>query len=284
MINAIIYSKDRAAQLHLLLDSIFDNAPGIFNINILYTFSNDEFKQGYDRLINRMSMGRGEIKWILETDFRKQNIDLIKSDYEYTCFFTDDDIIYEKFDEKIITDVMEQDSEIFCFSLRLGKNIKVCYTMKSDNILVPLYEDDKIVKWNWSVHYLDFGYPLSVDGHIFRTHEISKLSGKVSYINPNTFEAALQAFDSYPRENMAAFIHSKLVNTPSNIVQQVYPNRQGEKFGITAKELNDKYLKGTRIDSHQMLHYSDSFKNVIGCHQEIELIFGSNIMLDGVVC
>jgi hypothetical protein len=49
-INSIIFSKDRASQLHLLINSLYKNAPGIFNLNVLYTFSNEDFEKGYEKL------------------------------------------------------------------------------------------------------------------------------------------------------------------------------------------------------------------------------------------
>lgn len=266
MINAICYSKDRASQLRLLLDSIHKNAPNVFNVNVLYQATNRNFLDAYNKLINENILPN--INWVQEQEFKVQNISLLESDLSYTCFFTDDDIIYQPINEQEIANCLENDDDVFCFSLRLGKNITVCYTQNSGNVLIPLEESDTIVKWDWTVHYMDFGYPLSVDGHVFRTDDIKSLSNKVPYVNPNTFEAALQIFDNYPKTKMAAFVHSKLVNTPVNIVQNVFQNRKGEKYGISTEELNKKYLNDEVIDYDAI-----DFSNIIGCHQELKLPF-----------
>ena len=55
MINAIIFSKDRAAQLRLLIYSIQKNAPHAFNLNVIYTSSNEEFNKGYEKVKGEFS-------------------------------------------------------------------------------------------------------------------------------------------------------------------------------------------------------------------------------------
>ena len=61
------------------------------------------------------------------------------------------------------------------------------------------------LRWNWTKHYLDFGYPLSFNGHIFNTKEITKLIKKVRADNYIELEEKLQMFDYYPKEYMASF-------------------------------------------------------------------------------
>jgi hypothetical protein len=263
MINAIIFSFDRAPQLHLLLESIERNAQNIFNINILYRYSNEEFKKSYFLLKERFQ----KINWIEEIDFKEQTLELMETELEYTCFFTDDDIIYNTVEEDDIVKCLK-DINVFCFSFRLGFNVTYCYTMKCDNVLVPNNQDQKFVWWNWSKSYADFGYPLSVDGHTFRTKEIKKLVKAINFHNPNTLEGNLQVFDNFPKEIMVAYKRSCLVNSPNNIVNETHPNRKGDKYNLSVKELNDKYL------NNEIINYeSIDFSNIIGCHQEIEFKF-----------
>lgn len=263
MINSIIFSKDRAAQLDLLFNSIEKNAKNVFSIKVIYTTSNPEFEKGYEKLIEKYP----EAKWIRETNFREQTLQaIIDTDSDYTCFFTDDDIIYRPINEKDITSKLEEDNNAFCFSIRLGLNVNVCYTMRCDNVIKPDFEDDKFIRWDWTVHYMDFGYPLSVDGHVFRTKEIHKLSKKINFFNPNSYEGGLQMFNNFPRKNMWSYKESSLVNSPSNIVQNTSPNRKGETHGVSTKELNDAFLSGRIIELDKI-----DFSNIVGCHQELEL-------------
>lgn len=265
MINAIVFSFDRAAQLHLLLESIEKNTKNMFNINVLYKTSNEDFKKAYELLKTKFS----DINWVEEINFKEQTINLLNSNFEHTCFFTDDDIIYNSACENDIIQALKNE-DIFCFSLRLGKNVNFCYTMNCDDILIPKGEDERFVWWDWTKHYADFGYPLSVDGHIFRTKEIKKLVKAVSFSNPNTLEANLQVFDNFPKELMVSYLQNSLVNSPNNIVQTTYPNKKGERFALSTKELNDIYLDNKIID-YEIIDFS----NIKGCHQELEFKFKS---------
>ncbi|GIV44029.1 MAG: hypothetical protein KatS3mg035_1152 [Bacteroidia bacterium] len=263
MINAIIFSKDRAAQLRLLIYSIQKNTPYAFKLNVIYKYSDESFKAGYEKVKQEF---QGVCNFVEQTsDFKQDVLNLLKSDFEFSCFFTDDDIIYRQFDVNKVLDTLKNDDEVFCFSLRLGVNTTFCYAMNSPNVLKNYDDLGDIIKWQWNVHYLDFGYPLSVDGHVFRTKEITKLTKSVSFSNPNTYEAALQVFENFPREKMASFKHNVLVNTPNNIVNTVFKNRAGLTHAANVKDLNDDYLSGKVIHLESM-----DFSNVIGCHQEIE--------------
>ena len=66
---------------------------------------------------------------------------------------------------------------------------------------------------------------------------------------------------------MCSFKESVLVNTPINIVGSS-ENQSGEFYGMSLKELNDKYIDGKRINIDKM-----DFSNIVGCHQEVELVF-----------
>ena len=266
MINAIIFSKNRASQLRLCLESINKNAKDIFNITVIYTSTDKEFESGYDKLkLENLSQG---VKWIQQTDFKNNILQALQTNADLSCFGTDDDIFYKDFDVNKIIETIKNDQDVFNFSLRLGKNTKFCYTMNTTNILHAEILKDGVITWDWSKHYLDYGYPLSVDFHIFRTKDIMRLVKNVSFKNPNEFEASLQIFDTYPKFKMAAFENSVLVNSPTNKVQNTFDNLSGQNFGISAKELNNKYLNGEVIDLDSL-----DFSNIVGCHQELELRF-----------
>lgn len=260
MINSVIFSFDRAAQLHLLLESIEKHANNMFNINVLYKTSDEDFKKAYELLKERFK----NINWVEEINFREQTLKLMDSPLELTCFFTDDDIIFNDTCENDMIQVLK-DENVFCFSLRLGFNVNYCYTLNCENVLIPEGQDERFVWWNWAKSYADFGYPLSVDGHIFRTKEIKKLVKATRFHNPNTLEGNLQLFDNYPKEAMVAYKTSALINSPNNIVNRTHPNRKGEKFNFTTKDLNDKYLSNQIIDYDLI-----DFSNIKGCHQELE--------------
>lgn len=264
MINGIVFSKDRACQLNLLLESINKNAPGIFDLTVIYLASSEKFKSGYELIIPAFP----NVKFIEQGEDFKVDVLQLLTDSTLTCFFTDDDIIYKPITGEDIIKSMAEDDDLFCFSLRMGQNVKFCYTLNVDNVLHNYEDHGRMIKWDWTVHYCDFGYPLSVDGHVFRTKEIAKMIRKVAFKNPNELEINLQIFDNFPKAKMASYKESTLVNTPNNIVNDVVPNRNAQTFGISAHELNKRLLAGEFIDLEQM-----DFSKVIGCHQEIEYKF-----------
>lgn len=244
MINAIIFSKNRASQLLLLLESIDRHASSLFKISVLYKSTNDRFKDGYEIVKSKYP----SVNWVEESnDFRSDLMSLF-DESKYTCFFTDDDVFYQDVSDDMLN---RMGDDVFCFSMRLGKNTKRCYTMNANNVLIVDREGDGYIYWDWTKHYLDLGYPLSVDGHIFRTNEIRKMINKIQFHNPNTLEGNLQMFESLPREKMCAYETSRLVGVPNSPSNEEY--------------LNNKLLSGINIDINKM-----DFINIIGCHQEIE--------------
>jgi GR25 family glycosyltransferase involved in LPS biosynthesis/GT2 family glycosyltransferase len=265
LINAVIFSKDRAMQLRLLLDSIGAHAEGVFRISIIYTFSTDEFGSGYEKLI--IETAGDEINWIRESSFRQDVLDALKSDLQYTCFFTDDDVLFDRVSGSDMVCAL-YDESVLCFSMRLGKNTDYCYALNAENRLVAAEEAAGLIKFDWSIHGSDYGYPLSLDGHVFRTNEIRRMTEAISFSDPNTYEGNLQIFGDHPRRRMAAYVHSTLVGVPVNRVQGVHSNRNGEKFAFSTSDLNSRYLSGERINLSAL-----DFSCVRGCHQELEYEF-----------
>jgi len=143
--------------------------------------------------------------------FKEDVLKALSSELEYTALFTKDNILFNQINEEDITNTLS-DEDIICFSLRLGENITYCSTLEMVNNLHGQEHFDSIMKWDWSKHYLDFGFPLSINGHIFRTKELTKLIKKVNFTNALSLEEGLQMFEFLPREKMASYITSVLIS------------------------------------------------------------------------
>lgn len=111
-------------------------------------------------------------------------------------FFLVDDVVFiEDFD---ITDFVKFDADKFIPTLRMGMNLKKCYTVQKEQLLPELIADiiddkDKIAwKWDQGVH--DWSYPVSLDGHFFSTQEITAMIQLIDFSAPNTLEDQLQKF------------------------------------------------------------------------------------------
>jgi len=256
-INIILMSKDRPCQLELLLHSMEVHWSEAFEykINVLYTFSNNLYKKGYDILIEDYS----DVNFIKENNFKEDLLNLIENK-PYTIFFVDDLVFKEDFSLNCKEmKLFENQNDILCLSLRLHPNLTYCYAA---NIPMKKPIFDKNNTWIWKNETGDFNYPMSLDSHIYKTVCIKPYLERLNYSNPNSLEGILATYPlSQPK--MICFNKSKVVNNPCNKVQTNNPNRHGN---IDAKYLNDKFLEGYRIS----LDNIDGINN-ISCHQEIEI-------------
>ena len=195
-------------------------------------------------------------------------------------FLTDDDIIYQSF--KLNNDELHNIFEISnssCFSLRLGLNTTNCYTMQKLNKLEnhkthSFYHDtdliEPVISWKVGDGTNDYAYPMSVDGHIFKTEYIKNLCEILEYSNPNLFEAMLSNF-SRNEMIISSYQNSKLVNSPINRVQETFHNLSGMKYGYSVEDLNEMFLDDVCFDFNKM-----KFNEITGCHQEIQPFFKLN--------
>jgi hypothetical protein len=262
--NIIVFSKDRPMQLELFIRSFnkyvkdFDK----YTVRILYTYSNDEYKKGYDKLI---SNDYYNIIFIKENNFKNDLINLFNPYEKHSVFFVDD-IVFKNpidfYDNQM--EIFENDKNIVCRSLRLNSNLTYCYAMGC-NISRPNFLENNIFYWNGQQG--DYGYPMSVDGHIFRTNEILPYVLYMDYRNPNSFEGNM-ATRPLNLPKMICYDKSIILNNPCNKVQINNPNNHGN---ITAEELNNKFLEGYIIS----LENFDNIENE-SCHKEMDLIFIKN--------
>jgi len=270
-INAIVFSRDRAAQLKIFLDSAIKNAPE-FKLNVIYGHTNEAFEQGYDTIIKDEDYEG--VNFIKEESLRDQALKTLKSDFDHSCFFLDDDIIYKKVSAEDVIKSIKDDEDVVCFSLRLGKNTTYCYTIGEDNVMHDIDEDGDIMKWDWKLHYLDFGYPFSLNGHIFRTRDIYKLVRKAKFATIEEMEMQLFDFsEHFPRNLMASYTESRLVNVPTGRVQLSVENEMTMALkDVQARKgrqrMNEQLLRGESPDFLKL-----ELPEIEGCHQDIDLGF-----------
>jgi hypothetical protein len=273
VISTIIFSKDRACQLDFLLTSLIENDGGIFDINILYDYSDDRFKTGYEKLSKKYP----SLIWTEESDFQEDTINLVKKGGDLVCFFVDDNILYKEIevDHDSITELFDKE-DIFCLSLRLGANTIIQNEYLDRPCVLPekatLINDTYLV-WNWRSlpPYTNFAYPFSVDGHILAKDLVLNVLSNYTFDTPNALEGRALPHISDFSENMSSLKKSVLVNTPLNLVGSS-ENKSGQKFGVSLEELNSFYLSGNSPSLKDM-----DFSTVRGCHQEIQLKFKEEI-------
>ncbi len=257
MINILIFSKDRPSQLDLLCRSIkyFWTDYSKYKFLILYTYSNTQYQQGYDITIKR----HPEFYFIKEASFKLQVQAAINDYSPLTIFFTDDCVFKEPFTLQCNElEVFKYNADILCLSLRLSPLLSHSYVVDKPMPL-PIFITRYI--WHISNATLDWTYPMSLDGTIFRTVDIQPLINRLPYWNPNTLEAYLM-HNPIKKSLMSCFHKSPIMNIPANRVQTTYMNKCGE---TPAEYLNKEYLNGKIISLKNIEHFEN-----ISVHQEVE--------------
>jgi hypothetical protein len=256
-VNTIVFSRDRAMQLDAFIRSVRRFAPGLMpNLSIVYAATAEDFRKGYEVLQREAS----DVYWRSEDDFRS-DVRALVGTHDYVVFNTDDDLYYKR------TDRFYLDEETACFSFRLGLNTVYCYPLDQEERVSEPELHRTWFAWRWvdqSVGTL--GYPLALNGHVFRANELKEWLYEIEFSNPNELESALQQFLIETRPKIAAFRHSRLVNVPANLVNETHPNRN---WGVyTLDELNKRFLAGERIEIEAM-----DFAHVHAAHEEIPYVF-----------
>lgn len=223
-ITTIIFSKNRACQLELLLRSL--NIP----VTVLYTYDQD-FRSGYELLIKMYP----DVKFILETDFKAQVTEYIKTRPEkYVMFLVDDDVMIEPFQEYCPEfEEFKRNQNIICLSLRLAPYYQGA----------PAFKDNT---WEWRGLKHDWGYPMSVSAHIFRKQDILPNMINGSFNMPNDLEALLRK-DPPDKPLMMCVNRPNIINIPANLVQTKYRPNRFKSMGVAAEDINGQFVSGRRI-------------------------------------
>ena len=272
MIQVIAFSFNRAMQLDTLLASLFAHWQSEdYCVDVIYNHSNAEFGAGYKVLAenyankpvtfykeNTAMPDKVKIKNLLclanfvryikqpklrhpRSDFKSLLIRLVEeSNAENIIFLTDDDMFVKDFtiSQNILDWINERPMERQ-FSLRCGKGISslpLSVSVKGDYCSWNMYEN----QGHW-------GYPFTLDAHIYSKKIILQLIKKYIYTNPNTLE--MNVVGSVRRAKLLGegmcYKEIKMLNFPINIVQDCVENVSQD---VSVEMLNKRYLKGEKLE------------------------------------
>ena len=250
-ITGIVFSKDRAMQLHALLASYFHFTKNAAPLFVLFTCSNAEHERAYQIL--KTEFVSFTVTFIAESNFRLdlQNI-ICKSNADRVFFMTDDAVFVSEYD---LDNCLQFNPIDYVFSLRLGRDFDFCYT---HNIAqeIPAFYDEKrggidLNSWIWNdmKGSPDWIYPLSVDATIFYKKEMEAFINMIPFKSPNSLEAQMQKYTSlFLFRKGICYSTTKYINIPCNIVQTEFKNVSTNLF--STNELLQNFLDGKRIDWH----------------------------------
>ena len=277
MLQIIIFSFNRALQLNTLLCSMAHRIePKDYTIDILYNVSSDVFAQGYDKLIED-NKSNGHIRFVKEktvpklfalpdifhasskserkyflkslvkkrnkTNFRGILLDLLKGSNSSNVMFLTDDACF--INQTVISnDILEwinAEPNHRQFSLRTGKGM--------NDEPQGIKSVGNYLEWDYYRYpfFTLWGYPFSVDAHIYNKKAVIDLLGSCYFDNPNTLEgyASLGAQKKNLFGTGRAFTETRLLSFPINMVQSVASN---ESLNISVEQLNDYYLQGYSLE------------------------------------
>lgn len=244
--EAIVFSRDRAMQLHAFLGSWFACAIAPCPMRVLYTASPDH-ESSYEEL---REIWKGRAEFVRETSFRADFLALLRSlSAPRVVFFTDDGMFLDPFD---FDEAARHDPRQAIFALTKGRGLRHCFITDTPQELPPFLPPtpgcEELLSWRWQDGDPgDWSYPLSVDGHVFSRHELSILLESVAFTSPNTLESAMQVFQPFFAPRLGrCFPREKLVNIPANTVQTDWRNRDTGLHSTT--DLLAKWNSGLRIE------------------------------------
>lgn len=260
--NIVIFSKDRAAQLDLLIQSIYKFVcnPNIF---VIYKYSEEKYQTAYNILSNKYS----NIILIKEYELREELIDIIDELDRTTCLCTDDSVFFREL-PKINYEQLLIDNNCNSFSTRSGLNtLQQCHWKPIfQKPINNLSTDHNFLKWKWSEHdyRTDYGRPMSIDGNIFLSSKLHKILKETNWDNPRNLDAIMH--DDFG-EHIMSFHHSVLTCIPWNLVAPGNADNYGLFHKHHQSDINNNYLNGKTIQLDKL-----DFSNVYSSHIEIPMI------------
>lgn len=259
--DIIIFSYDRPLQLHAFLESLQRYVTGIKKAYVIYRISDCHFGNAY----NDLKVAFPEVVFVQQkeakqADFKSLLLQLAfrQSNSRYILFAVDDIIVTDFCNLCECTRALEKYAA-YGFFLRLGKNIKQAYmqSISTDQPQPPLKQAQVgMYAWQFNKGCYSWGYPNTVDMTIYRKDDIKKCFAEMVYKNPSGLEAQW-AFPK-PAKNQQllkaikakiglCYEHSKVVNLPLNLVQELFAGNKHAQAWST-KELLKRYNEGYCFD------------------------------------
>ncbi|MBN1414608.1 MAG: hypothetical protein JW973_05875 [Bacteroidales bacterium] len=179
----------------------------------------------------------------MRTNFKKLLVSVLKNSIrKHLMFCTDDGFFYKEIHiaEELLASINDTAANT-SFRMYVGQNVidypNKCTPISDDLLKWDYYDTDN--KGHWA-------HTFSVDSTIYPLQTILKISQKVHYVNPNTYEGAVNSYCL--RRRLFSMGLSPKTSAyfclPINMVQNVSPNYAGK---IDPMFLNEKFLSGYRI-------------------------------------
>lgn len=261
----IIFSKDRAMQLHACITSLKKYAQHCDQADIFVLYKTKKYQYQYDQL----SVEFNEISFVRETNLVEQTQKILLS-YNTVMFVVDDTLFYRNFDFAVCLHHLFSHNKILGFSLRLGRNVN-WFHIRNVSMKQPEFQktNDNCFYFKWPGADIDFGYPLEISSSIYRSKDIASLLKGIRG-DPGDIEGHLsrkKRLFIQSRNYLLCFSKSVAFATPVNIVRDNTCCPAGRKYFYPVKKLASLFDQGFRID------ISPPSEKINACHTEVEYKF-----------
>ena len=200
--NWLVFSRNRPLQLDAFLRSAKENA-GIDekNVSVLYRYDVE-----YNKSLEILKSEHPSCEFIEESHFREQTIEWVERSSDTISFATDDAVFTREVKSDFVREILLQNPSILTVSLRLGLHLNWCYPTNHQQIVPNGQVISQLFIWDTNLADGDWGYPLSVDGHVYRKQEAIEMLKRVAFTNPNMLEANLQVLKSLVQNVSCCFL------------------------------------------------------------------------------
>jgi len=246
-IDSIVFSKDRAMQLHAFLVSFIEMTTDAGKVYILYKATSDRHKKSYNDLISHFK--DEEFVFIEENNFKRQLIEIYEDSNSKTIgLYVDDMIFLNPIDYNAISNINYLN---YIVSLSRGENFVFSQVLNKKLIppeFVKLNNGFTCFNWNSSNEYSDWTYPLGVSGYFYDRVEFLVMIRSIDFIAPNSLEGNLQIYLPLFQFRFGLCMESiSCVAVSANIVQSEWTNPILGSFSVEMLLLN--WEKGLCIDT-----------------------------------
>ena len=245
-IESIVFSKDRAMQLHAFLTSYIEQVANRGKVTILYKCTNERHKKSYEEL---KACFKGEdFVFVEESDFRPQLIQICQASRADKIVFFVDDMIFTHAIDFATLERLNTSSSI----LALSRGCDMDYSVVLQKpISKPQFTDigNGLLRFNWnfSPEFSDWTYPLGVSGYMYGRIEILAMLKSIKFKAPNSLEMAMQVYlPFYAIREGVCTNNAACVCVHANLVQSEIENPTLGTFSI--EELLQLWEDGKRIE------------------------------------
>lgn len=248
-LTCVVFSKDRALQLHTLLDTYFSHVASPVPVHVVFGASTPDHARAYEEVATLCANAPVPVHFHPDGgSFKAALLAVLALISTTSVFFLVDDIIFIRpVDLELVAAV---DPTRVVLSLRHSPHLRRSYTANMDQpppAFAPSALSASLLAFRWFEQGNEWSDPWSVDGHVLCTAEVRVIARISQFKAPNSFEIALKTFNEDVKGRAGAcFQESVILNLPVNRVQSEVANLSGS---VSPDFLLAQWNQGLMLDT-----------------------------------